>query len=260
MHALRFGSGPRLVVAFHGYSNSAALFQPFEPLIGQQCTVYSFDLPGHGRTDWPEGLDLKAGDLAYSISELCRQHGTDKASLLAFSLGGRVALSLLAERPALFRNAVLAAPDGLSFNPFYYWVTRTASGRALFKDLLRNPKRYIGYLDGLRRRGLLDESRHRFFVQYLEAGWSRSLLQRAWPPLRYLTPSNARVRAAIRSHHVPVHLFMGIHDPVIPLRYAEAFAKGAPDVHLHRLQRGHRLLDGETISTMAGCLLEAGAL
>ena len=256
LHYLRFGTGTRLVLAFHGYSNSAGLFLPFERFLEKDCTVFSIDLPHHGQsTGWPETRDLTPADLRTLVRYCCTLHGVEKCSLLAFSLGGRVSLKIIEDLPEKIDRAVLAAPDGLRFNPFYYFVTRTAPGRGLFSDVLGRPQRYFRLLNTLQKRGVMSQSRIAFARYYLESVHSRGLLRKAWPSLRYLIPRPARVKAGIARHKIEVHIFAGRHDRVIPLSGAVAFAKSAPNVHLHVVEKGHRVLDSETVRDAARALL-----
>lgn len=256
LHYLRLGSGPRLVLAFHGYSNSANLFQPFERFLETDCTVFSIDLPHHGRsTDWPENRDLTPADLRDLVTYCCDHFGVRQCSLLAYSLGGRISLKIIEDMPERIDRAVLAAPDGMRFDPFYFFVTRTAPGRGFFNDVLGRPQRYFRFLDALKARGVLNEAKHSFTRHYLETDSSRGLLRKAWPALRQLIPRIPRVKRAIARHNIPVHIFAGRNDRVIPLSGATALAKGVPTVHLHILDKGHRLLEGGTVRDASQALL-----
>lgn len=255
LHYLRFGTGPRLVLAFHGYSNSAGLFLPFERYLGADYTILSIDLPHHGHsTNWPEGHDLSPADLRTLVTHCCELHSVQQCSLIAYSLGGRVCLKIIEDIPDRIDRAVLAAPDGLRFDPFYYFVTRTAPGRGFFNDVLGRPQKYFRFLDALKARGVLNEAKHSFTKYYLESASSRGLLRKAWPALRHLIPRTARVKAAIARHNIHVHIFAGRFDRVIPLAGAVAFARGTRNIHLHILEKGHRVLDGETIRDVAQAL------
>jgi pimeloyl-ACP methyl ester carboxylesterase len=256
MHALKMGAGPRLALAFHGYSNTASLFLGLESLLGHEFTVVAFDLPHHGRSHWESGTILEPAALKQLVERLCDRHGVRQAALLGFSLGGRVALSLLQWAPERVSQVALAAPDGLAFSPFHFFATRTAPGQRLMSHLIRQPGFYFSLLAQLRRRNWIPESRYQFFMHYLESEAARRFLGAVWPSLRFLTPSQRRLRMLIRRHRIPVHLFMGRYDKVIPISLGIAFAKGNPDVQLHILEKGHRLMDGDTIRRMAQVLRE----
>jgi len=258
LHILRGGRGRKLLLCFHGYSNSAWMFSPFEAALGAEYSLISVDLPHHGRSDaWPPARDLQPADLRHLAHTLCAEYGVEKLSLLAFSLGGRVSLKMIETVPQRVETAVLTAPDGLRFNPLYYFVTRTAPGRALFSRVMRDPRRLLSAVAALRRRGVLAESQAQFVQYYLESSGAREFLGKAWPALRHLVPRVSRVHAVLRAHRIPVHIFAGRHDRVIPLSAAKAFAAGQAHVHLHILERGHRVIDAGTLSTIAQPLLEA---
>jgi pimeloyl-ACP methyl ester carboxylesterase len=110
-------------------------------------------------------------------------------------------------------------------------------------------------LDALKHRGLVSETKHSFARHFLETKHSRGLLQKAWPALRLLLPRLPRVKAGIARHKVEVHIFAGRHDRIIHVADALAFAKGAPNVQLHVLDKGHWLLDDETIRDASRALL-----
>src|SRR5205809_920321 len=63
LHYLQSGIGKRVLLAFHGYSNNASIFHPFEPHLARQYTILSFDLPHHGNSKWAENVPLTKNDL-----------------------------------------------------------------------------------------------------------------------------------------------------------------------------------------------------
>lgn len=255
LHCLRWGSGPRLLLAFHGYGNDAQLFQVFEPLLRDRYTVVAVDLPYHGRSDWKPAGELLPEEVLELLAHFREAYHADKVSLLGFSLGGRVSLFLAQERPEWIEQVALIAPDGLAFNTLYYFVTRTTAGKQLFRSMLAGPDRYFRLFDFLHRRKWLDPSRYRFVMHYLGSPESRHLLGNVWPSLRFILPETKKVKFAIRQYGIPVHLYMGRYDRVIPVKLGEAFAAGAKEVTLHILEKGHRLVDEETAALVASHLL-----
>jgi pimeloyl-ACP methyl ester carboxylesterase len=255
LHYLRMGQGSRLLLAFHGYSNQASLFSGFTPLLGHAFTIISIDLPHHGRSQWPDDLPLRPQNLQQLVTHFLEMFGQEQLSLMGYSLGGRVCLSILGLMPRLVDRMLLIAPDGLAFNPLYFFVTRTWTGKRIFRHLLTRPEAYFPLIDRLRDRQWINTRRHRFVMNYVQSEYARSFLLRVWPGLRLLIPPARRIKAIIRKHHIPVYLFMGRHDHIIPLKQGVAFQKGLPSVHLHVLDKGHRLFDPEDIRQMAQRLL-----
>lgn len=254
LHFLQWGSGERLLLAFHGYANHAGLFNGLEPLLKDRYTVVSVDLPYHGKSVWEPSNEFSPDDLIALADHFRKAYDKERFSLLGFSLGGRMSLYLIQERPQWVDQAVLMAPDGLAFNTFYYFVTRTWSGQSLFANMLQKPDRYFRFIDLLHRRKWLDPSRYKFLMHYLETPDARRFLGDVWPSLRFIIPEKKKVQEAVRKHHIPLHLVMGRYDRVIPLKLAERLAAGVADIHLHVLEKGHKLLDEETAALVAAQL------
>ncbi|MCD6065163.1 MAG: alpha/beta hydrolase fold protein [Flavipsychrobacter sp.] len=255
LHYLGMGSGQKLLLAFHGYNNTAQIFQPFASYLGNEYTIISVDLPHHGKSEWPELRRFDVPQLRQLVTLLMEEHGVSKLSLMGYSMGGRVCLKTVELMPAYIDKVLLIAPDGLAFNPFYYFLTRTAVGSAIFRRFLTDPQRYMRLIEFARRRKWLDESRYKFAMQYLQTESARNFLLRVWPGMSQLIPDSRRLQAAIQKHQVPVHIFMGNYDRIIPVPLAKKFKKELETVQLHILDKGHRVFDAETLPDMAKCLL-----
>jgi pimeloyl-ACP methyl ester carboxylesterase len=255
LHHLSMGSGRKLLLAFHGYNNTAQIFQPFVSYLGREYTIISIDLPHHGKSEWPEVRRFDVSQLKQLIKFLLEEYKVDKLSLMGYSLGGRVCLKAVELMPGNIDKVLLIAPDGLAFNPFYYFLTRTAVGSNIFRRFLTDPQRYMGLIEFARRRKWLDESRYKFAMQYLQTESARNFLLRVWPGMSRLIPSSVKLRSAIKRHSIPVHVFMGSYDRIIPVPLAKKFKKELETVQLHILDKGHRVFDSETLPQMAQCFL-----
>ena len=138
-----FGSGVQSVICFHGYGEKGSYFSFLEKYSGKQFCFIAIDLPFHGETEWNEGLDFTWEDLRDIISEITNdknQISNNKITLLGFSLGGRIGLSLYQAIPDRIKKVVLLAPDGLKVN-FWYWLsTQTLIGNKLFYATMKKPR------------------------------------------------------------------------------------------------------------------------
>ncbi len=249
--------GPQLLLAFHGYSNSSALFSELAHAVAPQFTTLALDLPGHGATKWADGEVLDYAALRRILTKICADHGVGKLSILGYSLGGRVALSALAAAPEKVASLTLLAPDGLRTHPFVSYVNDSKAGALLLNDVYKNPGRYGKLLSLLRRRKLFSENKYQFFQHHLSNVASHTMLRTSWQALRKLYPKSDTLRKIFAQNGVPVHLFMGVHDPVISLRKGEYFTALFPqNVRLHKLQKGHRLLTDDVYPAIFKTLLQ----
>jgi len=255
LHYLKWGSGKRLLLAFHGYGNDAAIFLPLQEYIGNEYTILSFDLPFHGESNWAEGSLLTMSSLAAMVRLLMAEYKVDKVSLIGYSMGGRVCFTIVSCLPESIDKVTLLATDGLAINGYYYFFTRTYLGKFFFRNMLKNPRPYIKVVEWMKKRNWVHESRYRFVSYYLQSKESRKLLLKVWPAMRDLVPDPRKLRSLIKQYRIQVTIFMGKHDKIMPPVIAEKFKSGLDTVQLFILEKGHRVFDNETAQQIASSLL-----
>ena len=94
------GRGPA-VVLLHGLFGAGNNLGALARALAERYTVYSVDLPNHGRSDWHSPADLPA--MAQCIVDWMELQGLARAALVGHSLGGKVAMELALSRPARYR-------------------------------------------------------------------------------------------------------------------------------------------------------------
>lgn len=255
LHYLEWGSGKRLLLAFHGYGNDARIFSPFCQYLEGAYTILSFDLPHHGASNWPEDTLLKKESLLSAVATLMKKYNVSKVSLLGYSLGGRVCMSIVERIPASIATVGLIASDGLVVNRLYYFCTRTRIGKKIFRAMLSHPDRYIRLLDFLKKYHLLDPSRHKFVMQHLQSAERRRFLLQVWPGTSDLIPDPSKLKRAIKQYHIQVLIFMGVHDRIMPPKLGEKFKQGLDTVHVFTFDKGHRVFDDTNAQEIAKHLL-----
>ena len=100
------GPGPA-VVLLHGFPLSRAMWQEQRTAIGSTYRMIAPDLRGHGESPAPEGvytMDEMADDVIELLETL---HITEPVVLGGLSMGGYVALSLVARYPRRVRALML---------------------------------------------------------------------------------------------------------------------------------------------------------
>ncbi len=255
LHCLRIGTGKRVLLAFHGYGNTAAVFSPFQRYLEKDFTILSIDLPHHGRSVWGDDKLLHKVDLSKLVEYVMNNLQVEKISILGYSMGGRVCMGIIELMPESIEQVVLLASDGLVFNPFYYFATRTMIGRSLFRNFLKNNGPYMALIEWLKRRKLIEESRYKFGMRYIGTEEDRSFLGRAWPAMSMIIPGNRKLKTLINQYNIPVCIFMGEYDRVIPVQHAKKFQQGLISVKLHVLDKGHRVFDADTIPQISNSLI-----
>ncbi|MBL7744739.1 MAG: alpha/beta hydrolase [Chitinophagaceae bacterium] len=259
---LRFGVGSKTAFCFHGYGEEAATFSFLEKYAGNEYTFYAIDLPFHGQTIWNEGYDFSLKDLREIINTIqtVDDHSPETTcrhiTLIGFSLGGRVALSLYQTQPANIDKLVLLAPDGLKIN-FWYWLsTQTQIGNRLFALTMKKPRWFFGFLQLLNKLRLVNSSIFKFVNYYIGDPEVRELLYARWMVLRKLKPGLESIRSLVRNHKTSVRLIYGEHDRIIlPVR-GEKFRKGIEGYcTLSVIHSGHQVLHEKHVKEILPALL-----
>ena len=258
----RFGSGPRGAVCFHGFGEDASMFGFLTNYAGNQYTFYSIDLPFHGKTEWKEGLNFTHKDLLQIVEAITQEGNQEQAtseqklSLLGFSLGGRIALSLYQAMPDKIEKLVLLAPDGLKVNFWYWLATQTWLGNKFFAFTMKKPSWFFGLLKLLNKLKLVNASIFKFVNYYIGDAEVRRLLYARWTTLRKLKPNVGKIKNKIRENKTPVRLIYGKHDRIILSSVGEKFQKGIKEhCILTVIHSGHQVLHEKHIQEILPALL-----
>jgi len=255
LHYVQWGRGRRVLLAFHGYGNDARIFSPFKGALSNDYTVFSFDIPHHGQSRWPEDILMTKTDLSDLVKNVMTKCNVQKVSLLGYSMGGRVCLTVLEIMPSHVDKVALIASDGLTINFYYYFLTRTSIGRKLFKKMLERPQRFFGLVNWLRKKNLVNASRHRFVMNFLQSEPSRKFLLQVWPGMSELIPSPTKLKRLIKQFSIPVSIFMGAYDRIMPPSLGKNFKAGLDTVQLYVMEKGHHVFDHENARQIAQSLL-----
>ena len=80
LHYYCWGAGPRLLFAFHGYSESASSFALIGEAIDTPFTLIAIDLPFHGQTEWKEGLSFAPDELDVPAAKIYQTELTERVA------------------------------------------------------------------------------------------------------------------------------------------------------------------------------------
>jgi len=242
----RWGKGDKLLLCFHGYGETAASFAFLEEALGSEFTILAVDLPFHGGTEWRETLPFTAEQLLSILETLLAETAIPPETpwyLMGYSMGGRIALSLLAAVPERIARLVLLAPDGLRLNPWYWLATQTGPGRLLFRYTMYHPGWFFFVLRAGNALKLVNPSIYKFVSCYIDDRQVRENLYTRWTALRTFRPHIGAVKAIIRRRQLPVRILYGRFDRIILAKRGEEFRKGIePYCQLTVLSAGHQLL------------------
>jgi pimeloyl-ACP methyl ester carboxylesterase len=245
-HYRRFGTGPKLVFAFHGYGRDSYTFYFLERTLGKSHSIFAIDLPFHGLTDWNKDLTFHPEYMVQVIQEIQKQQGAagQPISLMGFSMGGRIALHLAQVLHKHVERLVLIAPDGLKVN-FWHWLsTHTWLGSKLLHYTIYHPQWLLKILAVAERIGLITKSIASFVHYYMDDEDQRLILFRRWTTMRKFKPTLNKLKRSIVRNNIKVRMLFGRHDKVILFGMGQQFIKG---IETHAsvtiIDAGHNLLN-----------------
>lgn len=105
LHSRRIGMGPP-VVLLHGLFGAGGNLGALARSLQDRYTVYSLDLPGHGRSDWLAAYSLP--EFALQLRNWLVRERLPPVHVVGHSLGGKVAMQLALESPALVQSLTVA--------------------------------------------------------------------------------------------------------------------------------------------------------
>jgi pimeloyl-ACP methyl ester carboxylesterase len=105
------GQGPPAVL-LHGWGASSQTLAPLCGALADSFRVLAADLPGFGWSPAPPGA-WGTADYAGHVERLMQEVGIGRAALLGHSFGGRIAIRLAAQQPALVSRLALVASAGI---------------------------------------------------------------------------------------------------------------------------------------------------
>lgn len=242
---LKIGQGKSLLIALHGFGEKAASFIPICPALAQAFTVIAIDLPFHGQTQWRQE-EFTLQDFIHIFQAILEQEQQSHFSLLGYSFGGRIAMSILPHLAPQIEQLFLIAPDGLN--------TKVLSTMMLVPVPIRQALRQRLVESGKLRQWLLLQSKkeslpvyvRKFIRHQLNSPERIEIAFQCWISANHFPLTLSKVKKYLQQHQTPTHLYLGKRDKIIPVKTGLLLAQNLANVHAYLLDTGHRML-GNTL-------------
>ncbi|MBN8676755.1 MAG: alpha/beta fold hydrolase [Chitinophagales bacterium] len=208
------GSGPHLLLALHGYGDQSLLFERLVPELCAGYLVVAIDLPQHGQTEWRKACFDKK-DLLEIVSLLQQKHPHQNISLLGFSMGARLWLSLLPDCSLSVTELILLAPDGIKTRGLRIVETFPISVRSWLLQRIRMNKLLAKGLITLGKQSWLPDSIRHFTARHFR---NPQKLERAlvwWEYLGGFPVQKQGVRQWAQQSGTRIKVWLGEQDPLL---------------------------------------------
>lgn len=240
LHYQTYGSGPRVVLAFHGYGQSEGHWRSVAAVLGSTVTIHAFDLFYHGHSRLAKAdAPLTKQRLGGLLAEFLTEKNIDTFSLLAFSMGAKFALTAVEQFPGRVQQVWLIAPDGLQRQFWYSLATYPPWMRGVLGRAVLRPQRLLRFIDALGQRRVVSPNLVRFAQWQLDSREKRLRVYRSWVGFRQLVFNLKDLARNLNEHAVPVTFFLGKYDRVIPHAGLQQFISSLRGAKTVLLDAGH---------------------
>lgn len=230
------------MVCLHGFGESADSFSFLANHLPDEFTVVAPELPWHGETNFRQA-DFSVQDFAAVLELMIPSFKQQSIYLLGYSMGARIALSLVEYMPEKISKVVLLAPDGLKINGWYWLATQTTAGNKLFRYSMQHPQWFAAIINLLNKLNFVNKGVAKYVHKYIDDAQVRNNLYHIWTTMRKFRPNIKQVQQRVAFNQISVHLVFGKYDRIIPYSAGYKLHKGCESlITIHEVQGGHLLL------------------
>lgn len=242
-----FGTGPRILYAFHGFGRSAYDWEVFSDWLSSEFTVYSFHDFFHGKT---EQLLSKTIEEPLVESALCayfeafsRKERHEIINLMAYSSGGRTALTLMEKCPTKLNEVWLFAPDGIKISFWNNLFCKSRLTQKVFRRIVNKPFFFFYLAKVLSKMNLLNRSLSSFVLFNMRSKFKREQVYNYWMLYKDIRPSMKNVISSVKSNKIKLHLIVGKDDAVIDAEIGNKLQRKLKEqFDITLLEGGHQLI------------------
>ncbi len=240
LHYRVIGDGSKVMLAFHGYGQSSGYYYPMEKALGQDYTIYAFDLFFHGGSRLhKDDMPLTKTFLKGMIEQLLEKYKIEKFTVMGFSMGGKFALTLIEQMPERVEELYLIAPDGIKTSFWYNIATYPGWMQQIFKRTVIKPKPFFKFLKVLNKYNLAHKSLIRFAHYQMDSTAKRLRVYRSWIGFRDLNFDIRQIVQLLNKYKIPVTMYLGEYDEIISLKRVRVFVDALDNGELVILKTGH---------------------
>ncbi len=241
IHTLRFGEGPKLLIALHGFGDRARMFAVLEEALGTNYTVVAMDWPFHGQTEWSKETFTKE-DLLVVIRQILEKEGKTRFCLMGFSFGARLSQAMLPELAGQLDKLYLFSPDGVKTKGMTMAVHTPMWVRRFLFNILKKPDWFINLVQAGRKIGLVPPLIQHFLANNLNRPERLQRTFGCWFALDSFYLPRRQIRDVLEKTGLPTDVYIGLHDRFLHQEVLKKLYEGLPNVRVSWLEEGHRIV------------------
>jgi pimeloyl-ACP methyl ester carboxylesterase len=243
-------------LVFHGFGQRPADWVQAAGRLAKLGRVFWIELPGHGKLASGKTALLTPSIWEHWLQALCRKERIPSFKVLGYSLGGKLALASALVMPNRVQEVVLCAAEGATPHFWYSLATGRRLGRLLLNTLVEKPAPFFIAIRLFNKLGLINKSEAKFAESHLKTPAQRNLVAQSWISLRLLPGTQYAVAECLNQNQIPLRMFAGQHDKVVPARRMAPLGAKVEGAQLIMLDTGHNQLPAKAIDYMLAEAME----
>lgn len=231
------GTGSKHIIFFHGFGQDHRAFGSW--VTDESTYTYILlDLPFHGGSDFNES-PIDHAFWYQIVLALLREEDIENFTLVAFSLGGKLALSTLMTLGDKIDRLVLIAPDGVYVSPWYRLSTNRFF-KPIFRYLMTHDHMLRLIVSIVENLHITKSSVVKFARRELHDKSNRIRVYKSWVFLKPLGFSGDEVRSLLANRDLRITLILGEWDQVIPAKHLiPAIGELVDDLYILAFKHDH---------------------
>jgi pimeloyl-ACP methyl ester carboxylesterase len=215
LHYSKFGNGPNVLLSFHGFGQDHMIAAPMEKILHDRYTIYSFDLPYHGQSSWPENENiLSKSHMKEVFGNWLQTNTISQFSVFGYSMGGKFAISLAEQFPNQVNHLILVAPDGI-VKTVWYTLAISWPVKSIFRRIIEKPKLFFLFTKVVSSARLVPEKILQFGESQMATRQLRAMVYYTWYNFKELYFDQHILKNSIENNNLKATLILGKLDQVI---------------------------------------------
>ncbi|MFT6826868.1 MAG: pimeloyl-ACP methyl ester carboxylesterase [Roseivirga sp.] len=232
--------GKQKLLCFHGFGQDRFSYQKVCEAVKETHTVYCFDLPFHGKSNFPKSeKTLVPNDWLEFLNAFFEKEQIADFEAMGYSMGGKYAMITAQLFPKQIKHLHLIAPDGITTHFSYKFTTYPFLFRKLFKTQIENPWVFKAVVKTIRVFKLMNNYTLKFAESQMDTEVKRSQVYHSWVNLRHFLPNLKSLAAQLNEDKTATTFYIGRHDKVIDSKTIEPLHQLLPYSELVMLESGH---------------------
>lgn len=245
IHFYLRGNAKQYLICFYGYGQNATVFDELATHLNDTHTLLIVDLPFHGPNRHKKGFEWTADHTQALTAYFKKQFNIQSYSLLAYSIGARIALSIFEQDIDAVEKIYLLAPDGVFNSRFFKFITGSRLGKELMCLFIHFPHIVFGIINLLAFTHIIDTASKRLYMSTTHSQLKRRRLANFWNCVHQLSFSKELKSYLLQYPRAQekILLFYGIHDPIINKKLLLKSLDAFSNIQKNPLPCGHNIFN-----------------